>query len=558
MRGFGILMIIAGCGGCGSAAPSASPGVGTGPRLPPPFPIDLDARGASYLVGVAQHVQPPWGQFLEDCRLRLSRTHALNVPTLSALAELAIDREGRVAAVKITTSGNADFDLAVREIIAEVPVLGAPPNDLLSDDDLVHLRWSFARDRRQAGPATAEIVKVELPLVPVTERLVSRGELDRAARRLASATATDPDLPGATELVMTAALREALDSPGGARAAAEAIGRARVRSLAPDIRALLSPTTNTELRLVAIAAVAALGDDASVAPLTAQLPLDVTQQPRLALAETAALVTLGHRDAASAAIRHVLEEPAGSKVIALHAHALAPVPSLAPKLATWFARGDARTRAAVCAAISGEGPAPLLVARGLRDPDATVRATCTDAAVREGKSHVDAAMLRGLRELARDRDATVRARAVAALAVVDASHPIRAVADRAPEVRMAAVATATEPELRALVADPDPDVRAAALTRLGVRSPELAAQAVHDLAPQVRRAAIPIIVDETELVGLARDDSPEVATAALVELAVRRGRAAMTGPLLSQLAAAPAGSVERVRIALAWLLGRPQ
>ncbi|MBA3461885.1 MAG: hypothetical protein H0T46_18130, partial [Deltaproteobacteria bacterium] len=51
--------------------------------------------------------------------------------------------------------------------------------------------------------------------------------------------------------------------------------------------------------------------------------------------------------------------------------------------------------------------------------------------------------------------------------------------------------------------------------------------------------------------------SPAVATEALVALAQRRGRAAMTGPLLTQLAAAPAGSAERVRIALAWLLAVP-
>jgi hypothetical protein len=555
VRALGILMavVVVSCGG--RAGP---PVVRTraAPRLPPPIPIDLGVRGASYLTGIAQHLQPPWGQFLEDCRLRLGPTHALNVMTLSARAELAIDRSGRVDGITIATSGNADFDLAVREVLAEAPQLGAPPFELLSDDDRVHLRWLFARDRRQAGPATAEVVTVELPLEPLTERLVAGGELERAARRIASAPATDPDRLAATERVMIAVLREALGSPGASRVAAEAIGRAGVRSLAPDVRALLPATTDTDLRLVAIAASAAIGDEAAVPVLAAQLRLDLADHPRLALAETDALIALGHRDAAVAAIRHVLEDPAASKVVALQAHARAPVPALAPRLATWFARGDARMRAAVCAAIGPEAPAPALVARGLRDPDATVRATCVDAVVREGKAHVDPAMLGRLRELARDRDGTVRTGAVAALAVVDPSRSVRPVADRAPDVRAAAAASATDPELRTLAVDPDPDVRAAALTRLGDRAPDLAASAVRDVAPQVRRAAIRVIADEDTLASLARDDSPDVATAALVQLVARRGRSVMTHALLSQLAVAPAGSAERVRIALAWLLGR--
>jgi len=44
---------------------------------------------------------------------------------------------------------------------------------------------------------------------------------------------------------------------------------------------------------------------------------------------------------------------------------------------------------------------------------------------------------------------------------------------------------------------------------------------------------------------VARDDSPEVATAALVALTALHGRAALTAPLLDQLVAAPAGSPER-------------
>jgi hypothetical protein len=70
----------------------------------------------------------------------------------------------------------------------------------------------------------------------------------------------------------------------------------------------------------------------------------------------------------------------------------------------------------------------------------------------------------------------------------------------------------------------------------------------------VRRAAITALDDPPVLAQLARDDSPEVASAALVRLTALRGRAALTSQLLEELAAAPAGSSERARIALAWLL----
>jgi hypothetical protein len=64
------------------------------------------------------------------------------------------------------------------------------------------------------------------------------------------------------------------------------------------------------------------------------------------------------------------------------------------------------------------------------------------------------------------------------------------------------------------------------------------------------------LTDEAVLERLAHDASPEVATAAGVRLALRRGRAAITVPALQRIIAAPAAGAERVRIALSWLLAR--
>ena len=545
---------------CGAGSQRAAPIAKAPPQLPAPITVDGRARGAAYLTTVAQQLQPPWGQFLEDCRLRLGAAHPLNVPTLEARAELAIDPSGKMTVVAVTTSGLVEFDLAVRQLLADANRFGAPPVELLSDDDRLHLRWLFARDRRQAGPATAEIVTLELPLIGVTEKLLGAGDLARAARRIAASRNADPDREAATEQVMVVALREALSSTGAASrtSAVEAVGRAGVRTLASQVRGFLAPTVDTDLRLAAIRAAAALGDSTAVPIMARQLPADLANYPRLALAETAALVQLGDRGAAAAAIQRVLEaDPEVPMVPALQAYALVPVPALAPKLAAWFATGDARTRAAVCTSVSAETPVPAFVLRGLRDADATVRATCVDAATRQGRVRAVPAVVRRLRELALDRDRVVRARAVAALAVLDTARGLRAASDPAPEVRAAAIPSATEAELRTMIGDPDPDVRAAAVSALADKEPELIARAATDVAPQVRRAAIAALVDLEVLERLAADVVPDVATDALVALVRHRGRAAMTTPLLAQLASAPTGSAERVRIALSWLLARP-
>ncbi len=567
-------MIAAAVVGCGSA-PVSVPVRRAAPPLAfgPPAALPPSVRGAAYLTQVATHIQPNWAHFLDDCRIRLPASHPLNAMTLVAVAELAIDRAGKVTGIDIATSGSADFDLAVRDVLADAPRVEPPPIELLSDDDRVHVSWMFARDLRQAGPATAAIADVQLPLLGVVDRLLAQGELARAARRVAASPMMDADRLVAADRVMTEALREALASVGaGARkAAVEAIGRAQVRSLAAPVRAMISPTIDTEVRLAAITAVAQLEDQAAVDVIAGLLPGDLQNYPRLAHAETAALVALGQRERVAAMIRRALDSDAA--VTALHAHALVPDPAVAPRLATWFKRGDARTRAAVCIAVPADWDAQPVVLRGLRDPDATVRAACADTVGRQARARsagseagpratADASKrigmpaLAALRELVRDRDRVVRARAVAALSMIEPRSVARAAADPAPEVRAAAVAAATEGELRTLAADPDPAVRAAALATLGDRAPELLALAASDVAPQVRMAAIVALADETILQALGSDGHPEVATAAVVRLATRRGRAAMASVLLGQLAAAPPGSAERVRIALGFLLAR--
>ncbi|MGE0871817.1 MAG: HEAT repeat domain-containing protein [Kofleriaceae bacterium] len=540
------------CASCSAPPPRGSTSVLL--RLPPPPRPDTSVRGASYLVAISQHIQPAWAQYLENCRLILDRDHPLNTMSLAATAELVVDRTGHLELVGLVTSRNDEFDRAIRGLLADARHVEPPPTELLSDDDRVHVQWLFARDHRQAGPATATVTTVELPLLGVTDRLVGQGELARAAGRVAASAADDPDRLRAAERVMIAVLREAVEAPStnARRAAVEAAQDAQLHALAPVLVGLAATATDLEVRGAAIAALGALGDRSHIELLERLLVTELRAQTRLAVVATRALVALGASDIAAEAIRAALEAgPASGRLVALQCHGVAPTPALAATLSGWFRRGDARMRASVCTAIAADaGPIAILL-KGLGDADATVRATCADAAAR--RRSLDRATVRRLRELTHDRDHQVRAAAVIGLSTRE--PVLGALSDPASEVRRAAAAAASEPELQTLAGDADPEVRAAAIMQLGSRAPELTARAATDLAAQVRRAAALVISDPSLLARLVSDPSPDVAAAALGRLVTLRGRAAMTSELLRQLAPAPAGTIERVRIARAWLLG---
>jgi TonB family protein len=506
--------------------------------LLPPAVIDPARPGAAYLTAIALQLQPGWGQFLDDCRIRLAATHPLNQMTLVGTAAITIDRKGRVIDVGLAEpSGNADFDRAVRDAIADATSLPIPPVEVLSDDDLVHLRWLFARDRRQAGPATAEIEHRELPLTSTVAKLTASGELARAARRCASAPAGD-ERTAAIALVMAAALREALASLDGSvqRAAVEAIAAAHVTALAPDVRVLVTAASDAELRASAILAAGALGDRDAGDAIAHQLAGDLGEHRRLAIAETTALVALGRAGDAAATIAKLL--PANARVpnpVALEASALVPLGALAPRVLGWLAHGDATTRTAACAALAGETSAAALQALGkaLDDPDGSVRANCASAAATIPAKAL-ASLAAKLVALQHDRDGAVRANALIAVAVVDPIH------------------------LAAETDDSRAEVRAAYWRALALRGGTEGVDVhigLRDVAPEVRLAAVGLASDDAMLRRLAdADDAPEVRTAALVELARRAGRGAMSGSLLDAFAAARPASADRVRIARAWLL----
>ncbi|MBA3395391.1 MAG: TonB C-terminal domain-containing protein, partial [Deltaproteobacteria bacterium] len=307
-----VCTVIAGCG-APTAAPSPQVLTASSPRLPSPAPVDGRVRGGAYLTAIAAQIQPRWSQFLEDCRLRLPKTDPLNTPTLATVVELVIAKDGKLGSVQtLQGSGNGDFDTAVADVLGDIK-LPRPPAELESDDGRVHVKWLFARDRRQAGPATAQVMVLELPLLAVIERMLAARAVSRAATRIANASATDPDRLAATELVMIAVVRDELASldRNVRRVAIEAVGRARLHVLTREVHQLATASSDVDVQIAAIGASASLGDVAIVPTLIAGLQGELAERPAIALAKVEALVALGHAREIAPVIRAALDEPPG-------------------------------------------------------------------------------------------------------------------------------------------------------------------------------------------------------------------------------------------------------
>ncbi len=575
------------------------------PRLSAPPVLDLEAPDAPYRAAVGLALQTGWFQFLEDCRLRLPATHPLNVMTLEATADIVVDATGRVTDVRLTGSGNVDFDRAILQVVRDAAPLPKPPPALWSDDDHVHLRWLFARDRRQAGPATARVVEMLLPIRETTARLIKAGDLTRATKRIQREPASQKRTDAITEL-MLGALREGLASsdPVARRMAVDAIGRASTGQLAEALYQLTHATSDSDLRFAALLAESEIGAHSAVQPLLDLLRADIKVDRKRALAEAAALIRLD----AKADVRQVVDADlaAGPSPIGLHALGLLEVSALPAGFVRWQRSSDARVRAGTCGAV-GHAPtkvASAVLAVGFGDRDAKVRAACLDTVIARmaimgptaAAERVGSANVKRVASLVRDRDDSVRAVAIRALAALYAEASFDAeprplpfafpdlADDASAEVRVAYLRAlghlselrpldGARERVRVLLDDRDADVRAVAwdtfvvllqkpIDRVSAEAPpadfdKLVATASRDSAPQVRRAVVEAITDGVLLGRMAdTDDDGEVRTRALVRIAERDGRTVSADRLLARFLAASPGSAERVRTALAWHLAR--
>ncbi|MEZ4367271.1 MAG: energy transducer TonB [Kofleriaceae bacterium] len=563
--GRGALVLAAVGLGCGGA------GVASTPRrlhpLPEPPLGDPAALGRGYLEQVYQRVRPHWRQFLDDCRRRLPPSHPLNDRHLEATASLRVDADGVIVDAALASSGQAAFDAAVRELLADVAPLPAPPVTLRSDDELTHLRWLFARDHRAAGPGTAEVVLDRWPAVRAVPALLARGELVEAAARVLAEAPGPEGTRLSREVLGAIALAEAADGQGLAReravAALAAVEAPAAIELVRELVATATPvpgqaSASGEPALALAAAAAVAERDPALAAATAQAVLAAaTARPTLAQAAAELLGRLGRADDA---IRTVTPWLAGGgdlartgwQVLAIGDGPLTP--ALATSLrAALAAAGDDELRRAACAAAHR---APVAATRRALVAAARARELATRrACVRALGTFVDdAAVARSLARALDDRDDELRAAAVVALARLG---PASRHAPRLGELggraalERAAVAEATaswrtDDELDAWLGDDSPAVRAAAaaeLVRRGAGAGALVRLAA-DPSVEVRRVV-------ASLGGALLDDPVVEVRQAAWEASARADLATAARAALARLASAT--SDERVRLAVAVL-----
>jgi len=536
------------------------------PALGAPDTIDERTFGAAYLALLGQALQPRWADFLDDLRLRLAPDHALNDQRLRVVVDLGLSPAGVLVVAEVHQgSGQPDFDRAALEVVQDAQPFPAPSVELVSDDDLVRVRWSFARDRRQAGPATAQVQLVLWPLARTVPELIGVGKIDAALERIARSAEAPAERVAQLDVVAMAVIRAALERGLARTVAVRAVGRARLRELAPEVRLALN--ADAELRRAAAEAFALVGSDDEVL-------VELTRDDDPVVARTAALAVKargrGPGVARDAARR--LEHGAGAAALAV----LAEIPSVeaAGALVALGTAGDRGLRLAAMAplaALAELSSAPPAVARTLLravgDRDAGVRrAACRalDMAPRLGRSALRTA-LRGLGDL----DARVRGACLVALARLDRRSFRRRLAsvaagDEAPLQLGIARALAEEggadavTRLSALGQAADPEVRRAAARSLAGRADDESQVALARLAgdgdAMVRRVAVGALTSAERLREALADRDEETRAVALERLAGLEGREGAIDAAVHLLSAAP--PVPRVALAGAWLASR--
>jgi TonB family protein len=584
---------VIGCGGPRSSVEvsGAVPPYPTDFTPPPPLGAppagDPNAKGHLYLAAVYDGIRVPWTQFLEDCRLRLPPAHPLNRTTLEAVAEIEIDSHGGVLDVRLTGSGDDDFDTAVTEVVRDREPFPTPPPGLLSDDGHLHLRWRFARDVRQAGVAGAEVVVIEWGVERAVPKLLAEGRVGEAARRLARERADRGGVPELAETVFGAAIAEAIDGPDIAarRLAVDTAARVPIAPAAAALRARARSSVDPVLRAATFDALVTVAEPETATVALEALAEGPTAGSTVIVAAANALDRIGAADKVRPVVAEWLRGAASGDPNALLAslNALGAVPAaeLLPTVVDALEGADARMRAAACpvygrAAAAGTAEkwtatAWTALAAGLKDADASVRAACATAAGKAGAAGAtDRKTATALAGRLADRDLTVRAAAIVALAKVDpgraASELKKVATDDSPDV-LAAIAQAWSrtpkppvDKLKKLAAHTEASVRAAAVAALvatgDAAALDAAALHVGDVEEAVRLAALPAVKAEKVLRELARDTSPAVRGAADERLVAVLGRAATMEDRLEGIATADAGSLARTRLAASWLLAR--
>tara|TARA_R110002073_G_scaffold142117_2_gene293520 strand:+ start:29230 stop:30939 length:1710 start_codon:yes stop_codon:yes gene_type:complete len=547
--------------------------------LPAPAKLAAGTENAAYLQSVADAIQPAWSSFLEDCRVRLPASHELNTSTLETKLVLVLNREGTVLEVRSEkASGNAEFDQVALEISGDLAALPKPPPSRLSDDDRVYLVWGFARDKRQAGPATATWKFVELPLVQALPKLLAGQQFATATKRVMDSSESDTSKLGFITQISRAIVGHELEStePERQALALHSVGKERLTAYRAQVRAA-ARSTEPAVAVAAINALASIGDasDSELLLGFARGASGVSAETSIAAALT--LKTLGKGQGASARAIADLQsddDVAGGAALAVLS-VLSNPDSVAPLSALVLGKRKATRaeRTAAAAALGKQAPqsskAVKALLSGTADGDASIRLACTAAladAAADGLSS-RTAYWRAL-ELFKDKDERVRAAAILAAAGLDASRfgkelpAIRAGGSNLVVLSLAqALAEVPGPvaldRLLDLAAVPDESMRIWAAKGLAKRTEPKAVAALEGLlsddSAKVRFTAIAGVADNAKLLPLLSDASVTVQARALAALTKKQGQGQTITKLAAVLTQPELGATVQLLWVDAWL-----
>jgi TonB family protein len=200
-----------------------------------------------YLRKLHAHVHKRWtDNFLALVGQNIALTDPLNDAARAAEADVVVSAKGKLVSATITKgSGFAGFDDAVLEVLRDSVPFPAPPVASRSDDDNLHLRWTFARDERRC--AGVVVIHADDPLEIAVPKLMKAGRRDEIVARLSAARAGGVQVEPALTSLASEWLRGASREPWATvRIAGALAGKGDADAIAFLKAAVKTPATARE------------------------------------------------------------------------------------------------------------------------------------------------------------------------------------------------------------------------------------------------------------------------------------------------------------------------
>ncbi len=141
---------------------------------------------SQYLTRLQPRVASVWDEsVILHASLLLKPADAFNATSLKVGVELMLDTQGKVSnASVVASSGNESFDQTALEAVLSITGLPSPPEELVSDDGLVHVFWTLQRAEPFSPLKNASVRYVRFTPENAIARYLQSGLVAPAWKRL--------------------------------------------------------------------------------------------------------------------------------------------------------------------------------------------------------------------------------------------------------------------------------------------------------------------------------------------------------------------------------------